>query len=71
MADIDSLGYFSVTDKSRDENLEDLRRIRLSRRTPTKRAKARAAKRKQKELSDAEVSPEQAARLLKLLGETE
>jgi len=71
MAEIEDLGYFSVTDKSRDENLEELRRIRLSRRIPDKQAKARTASRKKKELPEVEVSPEQAAHILELLGEKE
>jgi len=39
MANLDDLGFKSVTEMSNDEALELLRQIRLSRRTPVKRTK--------------------------------
>ena len=39
MANLDSLGYNSISDMSTDEAIELLRQIRLSRRTPKKKFK--------------------------------
>lgn len=64
MATIDDLDYLSITDKSTDENLETLRQIRLSRRTPVKVTKS-TTKAKKQETPD--LSAEQAAKLLKIL----
>jgi hypothetical protein len=42
MANLDSLGYASITDESRTEALERLRVLRLNRRTPLKIAKPKS-----------------------------
>lgn len=63
MADLDDLGYTSISDMSQDEAIELLRQIRLSRRVPVKTTKkSTSSKRKAPQ-----VSAEQAAELLKIL----
>ena len=66
MSDIDDLGYTSITEAGNDEAIELLRQIRLSRRIPTK--KVTKTTKKQKAKAAPELSPEQAAKLLELLG---
>jgi|WetSurMetagenome_2_1015567.scaffolds.fasta_scaffold131625_2 hypothetical protein len=66
MANLDDLGFLSITDKSTIDNLETLRQIRLARRTPTRQAKS-PTKPSTKKTKEPEVSAEQAARLLALL----
>ena len=69
MANIDDLDLTSINDMSRDEALELLRQLRLSRRTskvPAKKAAATAVKNKQKKTMPA-LTPEQAAALLAML----
>lgn len=69
MATIDDLDVKAIDELSRDEALELLRQLRLSRRTPKTSAKKKAStavKNKQKAMPA--LSPEQAAELLKLLG---
>lgn len=64
MANLDDLGFTSITDMSTDEALETLRQIRLSRRIPVKTTQPTKSK-------DAKASPkiseDQAAELLRLL----
>lgn len=67
MADLDDLGYKSITDMQTDEAIELLRRIRLSRRIPVKTTKVYTKKQSVKEIPS--LSSEQAAELLKILGE--
>ena len=67
MANLDDLGYESILDMSQDEALERLRQIRLARRTPTKPPKAVTVK-KQQAKSISNVTSDQAAELLRLLG---
>ena len=62
MATIDDLDYKSITDMNQDEALELIRQIRLSRRTPTTKAKS-----KKKSKATPKVDANQAAELLKLL----
>jgi hypothetical protein len=71
VANLDDLGFSSITDKSTDEALETIRRIRqarLTKQTPQKSAKAiKTSSKKPKELN---LSSEQAEALLrKLTGE--
>lgn len=65
MADIDDLGYTSITEAGNDEAIELLRQIRLSRRIPTKKVTKTTRK---KAKAAPELSAEQAAKLLELLG---
>ena len=60
MADLDDLGFTSISEMSNDEALETLRQIRLSRRVPVKTRTIR-------KVEKASVSADQAAELLKLL----
>jgi len=76
MADLKSLGYISIADKSREEALEELRQIRLSRRVPVKTTKTKTVTKKQekkltKDQIDKGMSPDLAAELLALIGDTE
>lgn len=64
MADLEDLPIVSITDMTNDEQLELLRQIRLSRRTPTKQVKV-TTKSTYKVIP--EVSADQAAELLKML----
>lgn len=74
MSDLSSLGYTSISDKSRDEALEELRQIRLRRRTPIKQtvkklpAKTEEKKAVKKQMTET-ISPEFAKEMLALLGE--
>jgi hypothetical protein len=63
MANLDDLGFTSLTSKSTDESLETLRQIRLARRDPVKAPKTTTKKVKLPELT-----AEQAANILKTLG---
>ena len=60
---LDDLGRESISEMSLDEAIELLRQIRLSRRTPPKKAKSKSTKKKSPSGNAA-----QAAQLLKLLG---
>lgn len=64
MANIDDLDYKSLTDRTTDENLELLRQIRLSRRTPVKQVKTKTITSKK---PNVKVNPNQAAELLRIL----
>ncbi len=64
MADLEDLGFLSITDQSNDEALETLRQIRLSRRIPVKKTRTTSKKKKTKQA----VSAEQAAEILRILG---
>lgn len=67
MANLDDLGYDSILDMTQDEALERLRQIRLARRIPSKLPKAVVEKKQQaKKVTD--VTSDQAAQLLRLLG---
>ena len=68
MSTIDDLDYKSISEISRDEAIELLRQIRLSRRTPAKTAKKKSTPKQKKASSPENLSPEQAAELLKILG---
>jgi len=69
MATIDDLPVQNFADLSQEEAFELLRQIRLSRRTSKGRKKRSSSKPKTtKPLKPAEMTPEQAAQLLKLLG---
>ena len=65
MTDIDDLGYTSITEMGNDDAIELLRQIRLSRRIPTKKVTKTTRK---KAKAAPELSAEQAAKLLELLG---
>lgn len=63
MANLDDLGYTSITEMRTDEALELLRQIRLSRRIPVKKVRTISKKSKQAP----KVDSNQAAELLKIL----
>lgn len=65
MADLDDLGFTSITDMGRDEAIELLRNIRLGRRTPVKSTKFSASKKSQAKTPS--VNADQAAEILKIL----
>lgn len=68
MADIEDLKIKSITDMSKDEAIEYLRTLRLSRRTPTaKKSKSTKNKIAQSKAAS-KITKENAASLLKLLG---
>lgn len=67
MADIDDLGYKSVSEMSTDEAIEMLRQIRLNRRTPAKTKKASQTTTNTKKQAPS-VDANQAAEILKILG---
>lgn len=68
MADLDDLNYSSISDLSNDEAIELLRQVRLSRRTPkVKQAKKQTPKQQRKRKQIPDLSPDQAAEMLKLL----
>lgn len=66
MANLDNLGYKSITDMTTDEAIEHLRQIRLSRRVPKKATKAKKTALTPK-LSASQLQANQAAELLKIL----
>jgi hypothetical protein len=69
MADLEDLNYQGLTDLSNDEAIELLRQIRLSRRTPIKQQVKKTTPKQQRKAKQApNVTPEQAAELLKILG---
>lgn len=65
MANLDSLGYKSISDMTTDEALELIRQIRLSRRIPVKKVKKTTKRKKAK--AAPQVNANQAAELLKIL----
>jgi len=65
MADLEDLGFLSITEMANDEQLELLRQIRLARRTPIKQVKTTTTTKK---IPTAAVTVDQAAELLKILG---
>lgn len=67
MADLDDLDRESITETSRDEGIELLRQIRLSRRTPVKTTKKTSAAKGRQKKKPPELSADQAADLLKIL----
>ena len=64
MANLDDLNYKSLTEMTKDEALERIRQIRLSRRTPVRTTKTI---RRKVEKASPKVSSDEAAELLKLL----
>ena len=66
MTDLDDLNYTSLSEMSFDEALELLRQIRLSRRTPVRKVKKTSNKKKKEK--DLNISSEQAAAILNILG---
>jgi len=70
MADLESLGYNSISDMSIDEALEHLRQIRLSRRIPDKKFKTtrKDVKKKAPKIEPNNMNADQIAELLKNLG---
>lgn len=70
MADLESLNYTSISDMSTDEALELLRKIRLSRRIPDKKAKTtrKTTKKKMPKIDPTTMTADQVADLLKTLG---
>lgn len=68
MATIDDLNREFFTDMGQEESFELLRQIRLSRRTTKKRKTASSKPKPTPAPRPSELSPEQAAQLLKLLG---
>lgn len=63
MADLDDLGYISITDMQTDEAIELLRQVRLSRRMPTRQIKTTKAREK----ATPTVNANEAAELLRIL----
>jgi len=63
MADLNDLGYKSISDMTTDEAIEHLRQIRLSRRIPVKKTKVTKRTTKKKVTPTAD----QAAELLAIL----
>jgi hypothetical protein len=68
MADLNNLDHKSISEMPTDEALELLRQIRLSRRTPVKKVSNKKTKAKKKVVKSKQISKDQAAELLKLLG---
>ena len=72
MADLEDLGYKSVSDMTTDEAIEHLRMIRLSRRVPLKNNKYKTSKKAQAKqttnITVKSMDAEQIANLLKTLG---
>jgi len=64
MTDLDDLNYKSISEMTRDEAIEHLRQIRLSRRIPVKKSKKTTTKKKK---VAPQVNADQAAELLKIL----
>ena len=74
MADLKSLGYTSIADKSRDEALEELRQIRLSRRAPVKTTKSSKKKEEKKKIQKnlkQVMTADMAQELLDMIGDIE
>jgi len=67
MANLDDLNTTSISEMSPDEAIELMRKIRLSRRTPTT-TKAKSTSRKAKAKKLPPLSADNAAELLKILG---
>ena len=63
MASIEDLNHLSITETQRDEAIELLRQIRLSRRIPVKKVRTI-----RKKLTAPKINSNQAAELLKILG---
>ena len=71
MADLEDLGYKSVSEMNTDEAIEHLRQVRLSRRVPVKSKKAtKSSKKTKKAAAPAKLTKSQASDLLKLLEES-
>jgi ribosomal protein L22 len=68
MANLKDLDHKSISEMSTDEALELLRQTRLSRRTPVKKVSNKKTKAKKKVVKSKQISKDQAAELLKLLG---
>ena len=68
MTTLEDLDIKSILDMSNDEGIEHLRQIRLSRRTPVKKFVDKAIKKKASKAIP-KVSPEQAKKLLEMLGD--
>ena len=68
MSTIDDLPIQNFSDLSQEEAFELLRQIRLSRRTSKKKTYKPKSAAKTKPLTPAEMTADQAAQLLKLLG---
>lgn len=63
MANLDDLGYTSITEMQTDEAIDLLRQIRLSRRTPVRKTKVTSKKSK----AAPKINSNQAAQLLEIL----
>ena len=70
MADLESLNYTSISEMSKDEAVELLRKIRLSRRVPAKVTKTtrKVTKKQQTNIDPSTMGADQIAELLKTLG---
>ena len=69
MADLESLKKKSISEMSPDEAIEHLRQIRLSRRIPVKKVQRSTSRAPTKPEPVPKLNAEQAAKLLKSLGE--
>ena len=71
MTNLEDLNYISISDMTTDEALEHLRLIRLSRRVPLKKTKAKSTRKVAKKILKVDSQPmtaDQIAELLKALG---
>ena len=68
MATIEDLKVQSITEMSKDEAIEYLRTLRLSRRTPDKKKSVSTKKKISQTKAASKITKDQAADLLKLLG---
>lgn len=69
MADIDDLGYKSISEMSSDEAIELLRQVRLSRRVPVKKTKTKTTtKNKAPKINIDSIDENTAAKILAILG---
>lgn len=71
MANLEDLGYTSISDMTTDEALEHLRLIRLSRRVPLKKTKSGSTQKTKKKIPKIDpqtMNADQVADLLKTLG---
>lgn len=69
MATIENLKIKSITEMSKDEAIEYLRTLRLSRRTPDKKKSTSTKKRISQTKAAGKITKSDAADLLKLLGD--
>jgi topoisomerase IA-like protein len=67
VADLSSLGYKSLSEMTKEEGIELIRQIRMSRRIPVKKPKKTTTTTTRRKKATPKVTTNQAAELLKLL----